>query len=69
VYGDVTKCRLINGTKVKNREDWMRSVKEAKAHIGLYSQLRRRRDVLYCMVLKGDKLTASIFNISQKINA
>jgi hypothetical protein len=32
VYGDVTKCRIINGTKVKNREDCISSVKDAKAH-------------------------------------
>jgi hypothetical protein len=47
----------------------MRSVKEAKAHAGLYSQLRRRKDVLNRVILKGDKLKASIFINSQKINA
>jgi hypothetical protein len=44
VCGDIRKCKIRNWEqRSKNREDWMRSVKEAKAHIGLQSQLRRRR--------------------------
>jgi hypothetical protein len=36
VYGDVKKCKIRNWEqRSKNREDWMRSVKEAKAHIGM----------------------------------
>jgi hypothetical protein len=36
VYGDIRKCRIRNWEqRSKNREDWMRSIKEAKAHIGL----------------------------------
>jgi hypothetical protein len=46
VYGDIRKCKIRNREqRSKNREDWMRSIKEAKAHIGLYSQLRRRRKI------------------------
>jgi hypothetical protein len=42
VYGDIRKCKIRNWEqRSNNREDWMRSIKEAKAHIGLYSQLRR----------------------------
>jgi hypothetical protein len=42
VYGDIRKCKIRNWEQRSiNREDQMRSIKEAKAHIGLYSQLRR----------------------------
>jgi hypothetical protein len=34
VYGDITKCKIRNWEqRWKNREDWMRSIKEAKTHI------------------------------------
>jgi hypothetical protein len=34
--GNITKCKIGNWEqKSKNREDWMRSVKEAKSHTGL----------------------------------
>jgi hypothetical protein len=34
VYGDIRKCKIRNWEhRSKNREDWMRSIKEAKAHI------------------------------------
>jgi hypothetical protein len=33
VYGDIRKCKSRNWEKrSKNREDWMRSIKEARAH-------------------------------------
>jgi hypothetical protein len=44
VYGDIRKCKIGNlEQRSKNIEDWMRSIKEVKAHIGLYSQLGRIR--------------------------
>jgi hypothetical protein len=44
VCGDIKKCKIRNWERRSdNREDWMRSVKEAKARIGLQSQLRRRK--------------------------
>jgi hypothetical protein len=46
VNGDIRKCKIRNWEqRSKNREDWTRYIKEAKAHIGLYSQLRRRRRI------------------------
>jgi hypothetical protein len=43
VYDDITTCKIRNWEqRSKNREDWMRSNKEAKAH----SQLRRRKITL-----------------------
>jgi hypothetical protein len=43
VYGDIRKCKIRKNweQRSKNREDWMRSIKEAKVHMGLQSQLRR----------------------------
>jgi hypothetical protein len=36
VCGDIRKCKIRNWEqRLKNREDCMRSIKEAKAHIGL----------------------------------
>jgi hypothetical protein len=36
VYGDIRKCKIRNWEqRSKNREDWMRSIKEAKAPIRL----------------------------------
>jgi hypothetical protein len=36
MYGDIRKCKIRNWEqRLKNREDWMRSIKEAKVHIGL----------------------------------
>jgi hypothetical protein len=36
VYSDIRKWKIRNWEqRSKNREDWMRSIKEAKAHIGL----------------------------------
>jgi hypothetical protein len=36
VYGDIRKCRIRNWEqRSKSREDWMMSIKEAKAHIEL----------------------------------
>jgi hypothetical protein len=36
VYGDIRKCKIRNwDQRSKNRDDWMRSIKEANAHIGL----------------------------------
>jgi hypothetical protein len=47
VYGDIRKCKIRNWEeRSKNREHGMRYIKEAKAHIALYSQLRRRRKFL-----------------------
>jgi hypothetical protein len=51
VYGDITQCKIRNWEqRSKNREEWMRSVKEPKAHFGLKSQLiiirRRIREVI-----------------------
>jgi hypothetical protein len=55
VYGDTRKCKIRNWEKrSKNREDFMRSIKEEKAHIGLQSQLRRRRRCI-CKIEKVGK--------------
>jgi hypothetical protein len=36
VYGDIRKCKIRNWEqKSKNREDWMRSIKEVKTHMRL----------------------------------
>jgi hypothetical protein len=36
VFGDIRKCKIRNWEqRSRNREDWMKSIKEAKAHIGL----------------------------------
>jgi hypothetical protein len=36
VYGDIRKCKIRNWEhRSNNGEHWMRSIKEAKAHIGL----------------------------------
>jgi hypothetical protein len=43
VYGDVRKCKIRNWEQRSiNREDWMRSIKEAKTRTGLWRQLRIR---------------------------
>jgi hypothetical protein len=36
VYCDIRKCKIRNWEqRSKNRKEWMRSIKEMKAHIGL----------------------------------
>jgi hypothetical protein len=36
VYGDIRKCKIRNWEqRSKNRDDWITSIKEGKAHIGL----------------------------------
>jgi hypothetical protein len=47
VYGDIRKCKIRNWEqRSKNREDWMRSIKEAKAHRVVEPSMKKKKKLL-----------------------